>query len=368
MKIDSYISELLYDHDCVIVTDLGGFIANYKPATINHALHVISPPSKKLAFNGSLKNNDGLLANHIAYRTQLNYTEACDVIREYVKDASSGMKKGNKLKIDKVGVLFFDQENRLQFLPDHHSNYLIESFGLSPVHAPVIKRVAEEPVHETKNVRQVLPPPVKQKSEARIFKWKVFEMIPAAAVLVFLAMTPPVLKQFNSNLSTMLPFSRMNEYLEIVKGNESGNTQITIPQINPFEIPPSTIVTSESTITDNSPEVVSSATIEPTEIKNSSVPEIKPALSVPEVVPVAEANETAKRTYFVIGGCFRSRENAEKFISEMKGKGLDAVIAGQNTNGLYMVSLYSSPSFNQVSDALPEIKSTAVESAWVYKK
>ena len=39
VKPDPYINELLFDHDCVIVTDLGGFIANYRPASINPALH-----------------------------------------------------------------------------------------------------------------------------------------------------------------------------------------------------------------------------------------------------------------------------------------------------------------------------------------
>ena len=170
MKIDHYISELLFDHDCVIVTDLGGFIANFKPASINHALHVISPPSKKLAFNASLKNNDGLLANHIAQRTLLSYMDACEVIRDYVKEATAGMKNGQKLKIDKVGVLYLDQEERLQFLPDHHANYLIESFGLAPVHAPVIKRtVTETPVVEETAIRTLTPVITKRKGEVRIF-------------------------------------------------------------------------------------------------------------------------------------------------------------------------------------------------------
>jgi len=182
VKIDQYINELLYDHDCVIVTDLGGFITSFKPASINPALHVISPPSKKLAFNASLKNNDGLLANHISQRTLLNYSDACDVIRDYVKDATSGMKEGQKLKIDKVGVLFFDQEERLQFLPDHHANYLVDSFGMTPVHAPVIKRVAPEPALDSA-ASDSNPIIQKHKGEIRIFGWRVLEMIPAAAVL-----------------------------------------------------------------------------------------------------------------------------------------------------------------------------------------
>lgn len=378
MKIDPYISELLFNHDCVIVSDLGGFIANYKPASINPALHVISPPSKKLAFNASLKNNDGLLANHISQRTLLNYTDACEVIRDYVKDATAGMKDGRKLNIEKVGVLYIDQQENIQFLPDQHANYLIESFGMAPVHAPVIRRtVIESPNVPVSGV--IDSSPVEhRKGELRIFGWRVLEMIPAAAILAILIMTPPVLKEFNSNLSSLLPFSRMNEYLETIKGNDREKQHVVIPHINPFEIPaarstskpvlnqtpvPISDVPPESEVTKLPPPVKSE-----TEIVNA-VPEAgketsnNSAISSPVVVAAESAN-----SYYVIGGCFRSEENAKKFVSEMKAKNMDAAIIGQNRSGLYMVSLYSSSSFNQATDVLPEIKSNVVQSAWVYQK
>jgi len=381
VKIDHYISELLFDHDCVIVTDLGGFITNYKPATINPALHVISPPSKKLAFNAFLKNNDGLLANHIAQRTYLNYADACDVIRDYVKEASSGMKNGQKLKIDKVGVLYLDEEERLQFLPDHHANYLIESFGMAPVHAPVIKRVITETKEvELPVIRNISSADTKQKKEVRIFGWKVLEMIPAAAVLAILMMTPPVLDEFNSNLSTMLPFSRMNEYLETIKGTHPAKQQVVIPQINPFEIPPHS-VTHSLPVTITPTPSAEATTVEPnpstTETAAAPIPAASPvtaAISAPAAIPaVPESTAVAtlnldQRTYFVIGGCFRSEENANKFVAEMKGKGMEATVIGQNNAGLYMVSLFSSSNYNQTTDKLPEIKTNVVESAWVYKK
>ena len=364
----------------MIVTDLGGFIANYKPASINPALHVISPPSKKLAFNASLKNNDGLLANHIALRSRLNYMDACDVIRDYVKEATSGMKTGQKLKIDKVGVLYLDHEDNLQFLPDHHANYLIESFGLAPVHAPVIKRaVTETPEKEETLIRNLTPTDPKRKGEVRIFGWKVLEMIPAAAILAILIMTPPVLQEFNTNLSTMLPFSRMNEFLETIKGERQEKPPVTIPQVNPFEIPPVCVPQSlpesitpaiEKPTPETAPPIAPAGS--ETEVNNTT----PSALKIPPTATVTAAAVTTsvatidvgQRTYYVIGGCFRSLENAEKFVLEMKAKEMDAVIVGQNNAGLYMVSLYSSTSYNQTTDVLPEIKTNVMESAWVYKK
>ena len=196
MKIDNYISELLYDHDCVIVTDLGGFIANYKPASINSALHVLNPPSKKLAFNSSLKNNDGLLASHISQRAALSYLDASEVIREYVKDALKNMKMGQKLKIEKVGLLYLDNEQNIQFIPDQNANYLVSSFGLSALHSPQIKRDQPAPREEMPVRVKVKKEPKRQiVSEKKKGSWKIIEVIPAAAVLTFLFIIPPVLNE-----------------------------------------------------------------------------------------------------------------------------------------------------------------------------
>ena len=75
-KVDKHISELLYQHDCVIVPEFGGFVANYCSAKIHPTQHTFTPPSKSIVFNSNLKNNDGLLANHIALAENTNYPEA----------------------------------------------------------------------------------------------------------------------------------------------------------------------------------------------------------------------------------------------------------------------------------------------------
>ncbi|MBL0342154.1 MAG: hypothetical protein IPP71_15300 [Bacteroidetes bacterium] len=371
MKIDNYISELLYDHDCVIVTDLGGFIANHKPASINPALHVIHPPSKKLAFNSSLKNNDGLLASHISQREALNYSEANEVIREYVKEALANFKNGQKLKIEKVGLLYLDNESNVQFVPDQNVNYLISSFGLSALHSPLIKREVNIPV-ET-HVPKIIPLPKSQpksQTERKPFKWKVIEVIPAAAVLAFLFMVPPVLYEFNNNLSTLLPFSRINEYIDEMKGESKAFQPIKFEYKSPFEVPPAkTTFQNEYLVSESKPDIQ----ITPAAQSNETLA-LTPDEPVVETVKKEMKTVTPVSidvqddTYFVIGGCFRLKENADKFMAEMKTKGNDAVLIGQNKAGLFMVSLFSSASYTQTTDALPEIKSNAVESAWIYKK
>ncbi len=65
MEISQYIKELLILNDCVIIPEFGGFVANYKPATIEN--NQFFPPAKEIAFNNKLVSNDGLLIKHILH-------------------------------------------------------------------------------------------------------------------------------------------------------------------------------------------------------------------------------------------------------------------------------------------------------------
>ncbi len=65
-SIEYYISQLLYKNDCVIVMNFGGFVCRSISANINQITGVLTPPNKSILFNSQLKENDGLLINHIA--------------------------------------------------------------------------------------------------------------------------------------------------------------------------------------------------------------------------------------------------------------------------------------------------------------
>src|SRR3954469_6985215 len=117
-EVDKHISELLYEHDCVIVPDFGGFVANYASAKIHPTQHTFIPPSKNIIFNKNLKNNDGLLANRIVVSEKANYPEALKYIGHFVENAAFQLKKGAKVKIEEVGTLYLDVERNIQFEPD----------------------------------------------------------------------------------------------------------------------------------------------------------------------------------------------------------------------------------------------------------
>ena len=73
MKIEPYIAQLLYRYQCVTVPGFGAFLTEIQSAQIIESSNSFFPPKKMISFNAYLKNNDGLLANHIAQAEKTSY-------------------------------------------------------------------------------------------------------------------------------------------------------------------------------------------------------------------------------------------------------------------------------------------------------
>ena len=84
MNIQTYISELLYRHQCVTVPGFGAFLTEIQSAQLIESTHSFFPPKKMISFNGQLQNNDGLLANHIAQSEKISYEYAVSAIQHEV--------------------------------------------------------------------------------------------------------------------------------------------------------------------------------------------------------------------------------------------------------------------------------------------
>jgi hypothetical protein len=172
------------------------------------------------------------------------------------------------------------------------------------------------------------------------------------------------LQEFNTNLSTLLPFSRINEFVEKVKGERPERAPIIIPYKNPFEIEPL------------HKRPASKAPVEPSvKVRNEPAAKEKPASEnvVKEkseeasIIPGVTGAEI-KSGYHIIGGCFRSKANAANFADNLKSKNIEASVIGKNRGGYYMVSIFSASDLNTVNEKLSEMKSTVSESVWIHKQ
>lgn len=170
MQIDvgSYIAELLYEHDSMIVPGLGGFVTRYKAAEIDQVQGKIHPPSKDLHFNNNLVVNDGILINYIEKKHDLSYEEAEKAVADYVSQVKAAIDRREIVVFPQVGRLYKDYEQKLQFLPDN-TNFNTEVYGLPDVEVTPLARLGTQPKSgaATPAVSQTAAAPVSN----QIYEW-----------------------------------------------------------------------------------------------------------------------------------------------------------------------------------------------------
>ena len=141
--IDQHLGNLLYYHECVVVPNFGAFLTRYFPAEINSATHMMRPPSKRVAFNARVNENDGLLAKHIAAVDGVSYEKAIESIEISVRSWKKVFRAGKKVNLIGIGRLYMDSMGKLQFNPAHDINYDLHSYGLNIFRANAMEREAE---------------------------------------------------------------------------------------------------------------------------------------------------------------------------------------------------------------------------------
>ena len=112
MAIEKYINDLLYRYDCVIVPNFGGFITNKIGAKINPFSHTFHPPTKQIAFNAHLKQNDGLMVNYIASVENISFEKALAKINTSVASWNESL-KNDTLVFENIGALAFNDKKHL---------------------------------------------------------------------------------------------------------------------------------------------------------------------------------------------------------------------------------------------------------------
>lgn len=324
MVIEKYISALLFEHDCVIVPGLGGFIANYAPAAIHPVHHTFSPPTRNLAFNANLNNNDGLLANAIKNGIGVTYADACALIATDVETILRELENHGKASLVNIGVLARNKEKSLEFSPDRSFNHNADSFGLTTFTSSPIKR---ESLHE--KIGRKLVPQHAVRSGRRLpasLKWAAV-VVPLMAIGLWTAYNSGTIRSLYNNYASFMPTTdRMKE----------------VPDVKTVKpAPPARVITAF-------PEKSGSAAMD------------KPA-ATEEIV----REKVAPDVHFIIAGAFGVEENAQKFAEELRLKGYDSFIAGKNRRGLYRVSIEGFSDKNEALAKINEYRSGEFPGAWL---
>jgi nucleoid DNA-binding protein len=340
LRIDRYIHQLLFKHNCVIIPSFGGFVGNYKGADIHPTQHIFSAPSKQLVFNKNLIINDGLLANFIVQEENVTYPEAIEIIDKDVFKIKHLLSSGQKVELKSIGFLRLDVEKNIQFSPSTTVNYATSSFGLYSFQSSAIKRggfVSE--VGKTFKDRPAI------KGKTRIKKYRKYAlplMVLPVAILLFLSPFSELLKD-KIQLQTSGFFNTSNQKLYVPSNH---TFDLSIAEIIPMQIAeePAVVVEIEDTNAEFAVE-------ETTKV-------ISPVIQSPA--------EVSNGAFTLIAGCFAVKENAEKQVAQLKQKNIEASIIGQTKTGLFRVGCGSFNTSNEATEAMLTLRAQQTE-VWVLK-
>ena len=310
MNIEPYIAQLLYRYQCVTVPGFGAFLTEIQSAQLIESSNSFFPPKKMISFNAYLKNNDGLLANHIAQAEKTSYEYAISAIQYEVFNWKKALQENGLFAIKNIGNFSLNADKNLIFTPFDQTNYLTNSFGLSAFVSPMVKRELFEQKIEAfeKNIEVI----------------EVFEFIPerrkTSAYLKYAAIFV-----LGLGLSAAIGYPIYQQQI----ANETVIVEQSVQKQIQNKIQEATFF-----------------------IKNP-IPAV--TLTVKE----------EKMSYHIMAGAFREERNAQKAFEKLSDQGYKARRSPQNKYGLFPVLYGSYATFAEADKVKQEIRNTINPDAWV---
>ena len=318
------IQQLLLKNNCVIIPNFGAFIGNYNPSEIRLMENKIFPPSKIIAFNRSLQNNDGLLINAVAHQFAVSYHDAEAQVTSFAKQCNDSLAHNKSLILKEIGRFSLDSENKIQFQPYYSKNYLLDSFGLSAMQIQPIQRLKDAEADIKETYQRILHPErmedavaTKQAASKAAYWFTAILAVSFLGASLFMNLQKSETYQ---NQSSLLPaFSTIKS---------EGNIQEVIPA-----------ATEQSPINTSSPQILK------------------------EVV-VASVKSVSKNKSYIVIGAFFDEIRANKLKAEAEAKGYIVNVAKEDANGLFRTTVLVEN--EDIENSLQKIKSEINQRAWIY--
>ncbi|WP_426059171.1 SPOR domain-containing protein [Hymenobacter sp. B1770] len=355
LHLADHIRPLLRDHDCVIIPDFGGLVADVSPARAQPGRQELSPPTKLVAFNQALTRNDGLLVDALSQHLGLSIAQAREAVRTAVAGLQRELEETNRTELPGIGIFRRAVGRGLAFEYTGTDNLLASAFGLP--------ELAARPVRATDS-RAKSPQPALRGAATRRSRWA--RLVPGGLVAAAVGLVLLVNYQVSSlptawqkqlpqlEWAQSRPAPALNEPQQATLGQHdfaAHNAPVATEGMTPLETPSTTPVPQVETQPASAATEEASATAKPEVVvtapaTTATTPEVtataekvtaaspvvaapvaaKPAATAaPAIAKVAMVAKTAKPTevsattiknrtgrYYVIAGAYRSLKSAEK--------------------------------------------------------
>ena len=333
IELDRHIEILLLSNDCVIVPDLGGFMAHHVCAHYDEDEALFLPPLRTLGFNPQLKINDSLLAQSYVEAYDISYPEALQRIEDEVTELKMHLQNEGSYELTDIGVLSLNDEGNYLFTPCEAGILSPRLYGLSSFEMPIITPTANiislNLPKETLEVDEV-----DEEEDENVVKIK-FSWIrnTVAVAAVLLAMFILALPTGNTEIMTRTISNINSNILFGMMSKDTNTSKIEVKRTDIVKMP----------------------------VKVDTIVKKDTVQLVQKVV-----TDSVRKGYCIVLASYVSEQNAQLFIEHLKSKGLDSTEIFINNN-IRRVIYGNYPTPNDAYIALQSIHShKELAEAWVY--
>lgn len=355
-----HIETLLLENDCVILPELGGFVAHYSPATRIEEEHTFLPPTRTIGFNPQLKMNDGLLVQSYMSVYGTNFADATRTVNKKIQELIASLHESGKVVLPNVGEIHYTIHGTYDFVPYDNqmttpSLYGLDSFEMKPL-APLRTPAATTTLAKPQRRMRTLRP-------NRTYLTNAVAMI-AAVVLFFLFSTPiENTEVIQGNYARLLP----EELFEQMGKSSLAVTPVEQPALSGQKTPS---VQPQNRPATNGNKTRQAKPIVMREVKVKDLSADKPAANKGQAAAQktpAPAVQQAKKPYHIIVASVANEKDAQDLAAQLKDKGYagaSAIIG----NGKMRVSIESFATQAEAYRSLQTIRlNKSYENAWVLK-
>ena len=317
-----YTSKLIAQHNCVIIPELGAFLAHSIPASYNAEDGIFMPPHRTLGFDSQITIDDALLLSEYIDEQQLTYEEAGKALHKDVANLRYELSSKGTVRFGELGTFSMNVTGNITFDPAPNGIDDPYNFGFEPILIPLLSECDKNDIV------------IKRRSI------KKYVSVAVAAMLTFFIFSPvgdsayePSLKAGFTAGETMLVAKEAVEEVATAELCEIEPVADTVTE---------TIITkpqaTEPAVEVQAEVVEVPATVEPAKIENGP-------------------------TYSIIVASTPNAEKANLAIQELSAK-MQAEYHVVEGGGRHRIAHSSYCNHNEANDALAQVKGTFPD-AWV---
>jgi len=203
--------------------NFGGFVCSSISANLNKKTGILTPPNKSILFNPQLKDNDGLLINHIAQSEGISQEDSKINLLKFVEQSLKNLNKFKSCRFEEIGLFTLNSDKNIIFTQDLKTNYNLNAFGFQDIINNKVSRDNSEIIEESLKL-------IKKKNN---FTTK--RLLKAAAIIIpligisFLSITQEDrINNIYTQIANVNPISFKKDNVTVLK--DQGNKEIIIKQ------------------------------------------------------------------------------------------------------------------------------------------